>query len=102
MGDSSGWSLSANECPAGQRNAAFGECLAAVQEAAQSAGEELGSGPGFETEMGSGSNFGPMVPPGCSYSRTNKAAIYRPADLSIAKSNSGGESSDEYLRVCVR
>ena len=99
--DSSGWSLSADGCPAGQRNAAFSECLAAVQEATQSAGEEMGSEI-KKNKWDNGVDFGPMVPPGCSYSRSNKAAIYRPpGHNSVTFSDDDVKRSDDFLRVCV-
>lgn len=99
--DSSGWSLSADECPAGQRNAAKSECLAAVQEAAQSAGEKMGSEI-KKNKWDNGEDFGPMVPPGCSYSRSNKAAIYREPGHNIVKfGDDDVKRSDDYLRVCV-
>ena len=66
-----GWSLHANECPAGKRTAAATECLAAVQEAARQAGLEEVRG---LKEVDAGSEF--QVPPGCSYSRVSKKAIF--------------------------
>ena len=66
-----GWSLRANECPAGKRTAAATECLAAVQEAARQAGLEEVRG---LKEVDAGSEF--QVPPGCSYSRVSKKSIF--------------------------
>ena len=80
---SSGWTLNPNECPAGQRNAAASECLAAVQEAARNAGEDV---PSRIKHLDDGSDTG--VPAGCSYSRVSKAAIFN--------SNAAGRSSDKY------
>ena len=81
-----GWTLNVNGCPAGQQNAAASECLAAAREAAQPSGLEV---LGFKTV-----NDGPAahVPPGCSYNRARKTAIFN--------SNPAGASSEWYQTVC--
>ena len=92
----SAWALNANECPAGQRNAAASECLAAVQEAAQSAGVEVGS---RIKNVDSGSKVG--VPPGCSYSRVSKNAIFNVNPAGRSDERYQGKSSEWYQRVCM-
>ena len=84
----SAWALNANECPAGQRNAAASECLAAVQEAAQHAGEKVR---GRIKQVDIGSEAG--VPTGCSYSRASKMAIFNV--------NPAGRSGEWYQPVCM-
>ena len=80
------WAFYSHECPAGQRNAASSECLAAVQEAAKRAGVEVG---GLKN-VDDGSAV--AVPPGCSYSPVSKMAIFNV--------NPAGRSSDVYQCVC--
>ena len=81
-----GWNLNVNGCPAGQQTAAASECLAAAREAAQPSGLEV---LGFKMV-----NDGPAahVPPGCSYNRARKTAIFN--------SNPAGASSEWYQAVC--
>ena len=81
-----GWTLNANGCPAGQQPPLASECLAAAREAAQSSGLEV---LGFKTV-----NDGPAahVPPGCSYNRARKTAIFN--------RNPAGASSEWYQPVC--
>lgn len=88
--DAVGWSLSANECPAGKRTAAAIECLAAAQEAARHAGLEVR---GLK-EVDAGSDF--EVPPGCSYSQLSRKALFN--------SNPAGGSvwrSESYQSICT-
>ena len=81
----SAWTLNANECPAGQRNAEQSECLAAVQEAVQSTGVEVRSR--------SKTVDSAEVPPGCLYSPVSKMAIFN--------SKPAGRSSEAYQWVCI-
>ena len=80
------WALNVNGCPDGQQTAAVSECLAAAREAAQPSGLEV---LGFKMV-----NDGPAahVPPGCSYNRARKTAIFN--------SNPAGASSEWYQTVC--
>jgi hypothetical protein len=82
------WVFYSYECPAGQRNAASSECLAAVQEAAKRAGVEVGG----RKNVDDGSAV--AVPPGCSYSPVSKMAIFNV--------NPAGRSSGAvYQHVCT-
>lgn len=76
-------------CPAGQRNAAQTECLAAVQEAAQRAGMPCQSN--VLKTVNDGATSG--VPFGCSYSRASQRAVYN--------SNPRGRSSNSHPLVCT-
>ena len=87
----SGWALlNASECPAGQRNAAASECLGAVQEAAQHAGDWVETRGRMKNVNG-----GPAqgVPPGCSYSLGSKMAIFNV--------NPHGRGGEVYQHVCT-
>jgi len=92
----SGWTLSANECPAGQRNAAKSECLSAVQEAAQSAGLEA---PDSIKNVDDGPAAG--VPPGCFYSHDSKAAIFNVNPAGRSDESYQGKSNALYPWVCM-
>ena len=92
----SGWTLNAYECPAGQRNAEASECKAAVQEAAQSAGLEVR---GFIKNVDVGSEAG--VPPGCSYSHASKGAIFNVNATGRSNGWYQGKSNDHYPWVCL-
>ena len=92
----SAWTLNANECAAGQRNAEQSECLAAVQEAAQSAGVEVRSR--------SKTVDSAEVPPGCSYSSVSKMAIFNSNPAGRRRSDEWyqGTSSEAYQWVCIK
>jgi len=91
-----GWTLNAYECPAGQRNAAASECLAAVQEAARSAGLEVR---GFFKNVDLGSEEG--IPPGCSYSSASKGAIFNVNSAGRSDEWYQGKSNDHYPWACI-
>eukprot|EP00908_Phaeocystis_cordata_P014041 Transcript_25147.p1 GENE.Transcript_25147~~Transcript_25147.p1 ORF type:complete len:1461 (-),score=286.79 Transcript_25147:2270-6652(-) len=73
-------------CPDGQRNAAEGECLAAVQEAV------LGRPLHGLKKVNEGT--GGLVPAGCSYSHASNWALFN--------SNPNGRSSSLYELVCIK
>ena len=83
----SAWTLNANECPAGQRDAEQSECLAAVQEAAKRAGVEVGG----RKNVDDGSAV--AVPHGCSYSPVSEMAIFNV--------NPHGRGGEAYQHVCT-
>ena len=72
-------------CPDGQRNAAEGECMAAVQEAAHGLPIR-----GLKV-VDEGANG--VVPGGCSYSRESKRALFN--------RNPAGRTSSSYELVCI-
>ena len=92
----SAWTLNANECPAGQRDAEQSECLAAVQEAARRAGVEVGR---FVKIVDIGP--GEAVPPGCSYSPVSKMAIFNSNPAGGNDEWHQGTSSEAYQWVCI-
>jgi hypothetical protein len=92
----SGWTLNVYECPAGTRNAAASECLAAVQEAAQSAGLQVRS---LIKNVDVGSEAG--VPPGCSYSNASKLAIFNVNPEGRSLEYYQGKSNDHYPWACI-
>ena len=94
------WTLGARGCPASKRNAAAHQCLAAVQEAAQRFGlevrgfESVNDGPARWKSGGHPGAYRPEahVPPGCSFSRVSKTAIFN--------NDTAGGSSELYQSVC--
>ena len=84
----SGWAFYSHECPASQRNAAASECLDAVLKAAQHAGVEMR---GRIKNVDDGADT--AVPPGCSYSRVSKNAIFNRSPA--------GRGGEWYQRVCT-
>ena len=95
-----GWTLNANGCPAGKRNAAVNQCLAAVQEAAQHSGLEVrgfklvNDGPDRWRWSGHPEGYQPEdhVPPGCSFDSVSKTATFN--------NDTAGGSSELYQSVC--
>ena len=81
------WALYSHECPAGQRRAAHSECLAAVTEAARSAGVEVRG----RKNVDDGAAV--SVPHGCSYSTVSKMAIFNVNPL--------GTRGEAYQYVCT-
>ena len=79
------WRFHYGECPDDQRNAAEGECLDAVQAAAQQSRAEMRRFIKRVYEAG--------LPYGCSYSLVSKGAIFN--------SNPAGASGEWYQRVCT-
>ena len=81
------WAFYPGECPAGQRRAAHSECLAAVTEAARSAGVEVRG----RKNVDDGAAV--SVPHGCSYSTVSKMAIFNVNPL--------GTRGEAYQYVCT-
>ena len=91
------WALYSHECPAGQRRAAHSECLAAVTEAAWSAGVEVRGGKNADDSLAA------AVPPRCSYSTLSKMAIFNsnPAGQPVPWHHSSLRPAGVLLKIAI-